>query len=69
MRIVKNGCGQSGHRTLKFNVSEEWIDKMNYDPGANTGKLKNISLIFEWVIWKMAVGIYLAHETLKSAVS
>ena len=27
--VVRNGCGQSGHRTLKFAVSQEWIGGMN----------------------------------------
>ena len=28
--MVKNGCGQSGHGTLKLTVSREWIDGMNW---------------------------------------
>ena len=30
MEIVKNGCGQSVHRTLKLTVSREWIDGINW---------------------------------------
>ena len=36
---------------------------------ANSGKLKVISLIFEWAWSKIDVAIYLVHETLKSTVS
>ena len=28
--FIKNGFGQSCHGTLKLNVSQEWIDGMNY---------------------------------------
>ena len=28
--MVRNGYGQSGHGTLKFIVSQEWIDGMNW---------------------------------------
>ena len=28
--MVKNGCGQSGDRTLKLTVSEGWIDGVNW---------------------------------------
>ena len=27
---MRNGCGQSGRRTLKLGVSQEWIDAMNW---------------------------------------
>ena len=37
--------------------------------GANSGKLKFISLIFEWVWSKMGIAIYLVYGTLKYAVS
>ena len=37
--------------------------------GANSGILKVISLIFEWVRSKMGVAIYLVYEAVKSAVS
>ena len=30
MCMVKNGCGQSGHSTLKLAVSQEWIDGRNW---------------------------------------
>ena len=29
MGKVKNGCGQSDHRTLKLAVSERWTDGIN----------------------------------------
>ena len=49
--MVKNGCGQSGHRTLKLTRSREWIDRMKwfFHAGADWGKLKVISLISGWV--------------------
>ena len=27
--MVRNGCGESCHGTLKFTVSEEWTDGIN----------------------------------------
>ena len=47
MVMVKNGHGQSGHRTLKLTVSQEWIDEITnfLHDGANSGKLKLISMI------------------------
>ena len=30
MGMARNGCGQSGHWTLKLAVSQEWIDGMNW---------------------------------------
>ena len=29
MDMARNGCGQSGHRTLKVAVSQELINEMN----------------------------------------
>ena len=48
--MMKNGCGQSGHGTLELTVSQEWIDEWTdfLHAGANLGKLKFNSLIFEW---------------------
>ena len=28
--MVKNDCGQSGHETLKFTVSQKWTDGINW---------------------------------------
>ena len=28
--MIKNGCGQSGERTPKLTVSEEWTDGINW---------------------------------------
>ena len=44
--MVKNGRGQSGHRNLKLTVSQKWTDILH--AGANSGKLKVISMIFRW---------------------
>ena len=30
MGMFKNGCGQSGHRTLKLTVSQKWVDGINW---------------------------------------
>ena len=66
--MVKNGCGQSSHETLKLTVSQDWMEWTDFfHAGSNSGKLKVISLIFEWALSKMDVAIYLVHETLKSA--
>ena len=46
---VKNGCGHSGHTTLKLAVSEEQIDGINsYFFVTNSGKLKFILITFGW---------------------
>ena len=37
--MVKNGCGQSGHTTLKLTVSQNWT---------NSVKLKFDSIIVGW---------------------
>ena len=46
--MVKNGCGQSGHRILKLTVSQECTDELNkfFNAGANSGKLKVAPVIF-----------------------
>ena len=64
--MVKNGCSQSGQGALKSQEWTEWTDFLN--AGANSGKLKVISLIFEWSWLKMGIAIYLVHETQKSAL-
>ena len=40
--MVRNGCGQSGHRTLKLAASQECTDggKKFFNAGANSGKPK-----------------------------
>ena len=66
--IVKNGCDQSGHRTLKLNVFQElnelmeWTDILHAN--ANSGKLKVISMIFGWAKSKMDMA-NIVHETLQ----
>ena len=46
--MVKNGCGQSVHGSLKLTVSQEVIDEYTdmLHAGANSGKPKVISMIF-----------------------
>ena len=49
--MVKNGCGLSGHRTLKLTVSEECTHRWSkhfLNAGANSGKLKVASMSFGW---------------------
>ena len=43
--MVKNGCGQPGHGTLKLTASHEWADFLH--AARNSGKLKVILMIFE----------------------
>ena len=59
MGVARNGCGQCGHRTLKLAVSQEWIDAMTdfWHAGANSRKLKVISMIFGWARSKMGMVI------------
>ena len=47
MRVVKNGCGQSGYRTLKLTISQECTDGVSrfFKAGANSGKLKVASIM------------------------
>ena len=57
--MVKNGCGQSGQRTLKLLVSQKLTDRINYflHTGANSRKLKVDSINFAWVQSKMAMAL------------
>ena len=58
--MVKNGCGQSGHQTLKLTGSQEWIMIEWTDilhAGTNSGKLKVISMIFGWTWSEMGMAI------------
>ena len=54
--MVKNGCGQSNHGSLKYIT-----DFLH--ASTNAGRLKVDSIIFECALSKMAVA--LVHETLK----
>ena len=57
--MVKNGCGLSGHETLKLTVSQnksiEWTGFLH--AGANSEKSKVISMIFGWAWSKISVAI------------
>ena len=69
--MVKNGCAQSGHGTLKLTVSQEWVDWMNwlFTCRCKFRKAKSYCTDF-WVgMVKNGVAIYLIHGTLKFAVS
>ena len=47
--MVKNECGQSS-----MGLKNEWMEWTDFlHAGANSGKLKVISLIFDWVLSKM----------------
>ena len=48
MDMVKNGCGQPGHRNLSLTVSQKWTD-------TNSGWLKVDLIIFGLVWSKMAM--------------
>ena len=64
----QNGCGQSGHGTLKLAISRMnwWKELIFLQGGANSGKQKVISNDF-WVgLVKNGHG-HSVHETLKSA--
>ena len=66
--MARNGCGQSGHGTLKLAVSQEWIDAMNWFLACwwKFKEVKSYSNDF-WVgLVKNGHG-HLVHETLKSA--
>ena len=55
--MVKSGCDQSGHRTLKLTVSQmnKWNEKVFLPAGKNSGKLKVDSMIFGWVLSKLTM--------------
>ena len=66
--MVRNGCGQPGHRTLKLAVSQEWVDGMIWF-FAWWCKFRKVKSNFNdfWVeVVKIGCG-HLVHETLKSA--
>ena len=65
--MVRNGCGQSSHRTLKLTVSQKWIDGMNwlFACWCKFRKAKSYFTDF-WVgLVKNGCG-HLVHETPKS---
>ena len=66
----KNGCGQSGHRTLKLTVPQELTDGMNWY-FAYWCKVKKVKSYFNdfWVGMVKNGCSDLDHEALKSAVS
>ena len=67
--MVRNGCDQSGRRTQKLTLKNEWTEWVDFlHAGANSENLKVISLIFECEWLKIGVAISLVRETLKWAV-
>ena len=66
MDLVKNGCGQSGHGTLKLTVSQKWTGFLH--DGTNFKKVKNEFNDFLVGMVKNDHGL-LVHETLKFAAS
>ena len=64
--MVRDGCGQPGQRTQLYlkNVSQEWVDGMNWFlcAGVNSGKLKVISMIFGWMWSKL--GLFMRPRSL-----
>ena len=57
--MVRDGCGQPGHRTLKFTLCLKWIDEWTdfLYAGANSGKLKVIQWFLGGCGQKMVVAI------------
>ena len=68
--MVKNGCGQSDHVTLKLTVSQKLEDGINWFFACwyKFGKAKSWFNDFGVGVVKNGHGL-LVHETLKSAVS
>ena len=68
--MLKNVCGQYGHRTLKLAVSLEWIDEMKLFIACRCKfrKAKSWFNDFSVGVLKNEHG-YLVNETVKSAVS
>ena len=57
--MLKNGCGQSGHGTLKLAVSQESMEWNGFlHAHANSGKLKVYSMIFGLAWSKMGMAVY-----------
>ena len=67
--MVKNGCGQSGHKTLKLTVSQKWTDGIKW-VFACWSRFSWFKLI-QWFFGGHGLNGHglLVHETLKSAVS
>ena len=68
--MVKDGCGHSGHRTLKLAVSQEWMDGINWF-SACWYKLRKAKFNFShfWLgVVRNGHGL-LCHRTLNSAIS
>ena len=56
--MAKNDCGQSGHGALKIDFISKintWNKLIFLPAGANIGKLKAHSIIFEWSWSKISV--------------
>ena len=55
--MVKNGCGQSGHKTLKLAVSQEGVNEKNlfFACWYNSVKLKVTIIIFGWAWSEMSM--------------
>ena len=70
MDMYKNGRGQSGHKTLKLTLSQEWIDEMNWFFLCFC-KFSKAKIYFNYFgVGKFRNGHgHLVHETLKFAVS
>ena len=68
MGVARNECGQSGHRTLKLAVSQEWIDAMNWFFAwwCKFWKVKSCFNDF-WVGLVKNGHVHLGHDSLKSA--
>ena len=68
MGLVKNGCGQSVHETLKLTVSKEWFDGMNWFFACWWKFNKDKSSFNDfWVGLVKDKHHHLVHETCKSA--
>ena len=66
--MVREGCHQPGHRTLKLTVSQDWIDEMNWFFACWCKFIKVKNNFND--LWMDAVKNgrdHLVHETLKSA--
>ena len=68
--MVKNGCGQSCHRTLKLTVSQKWTDGINWFFVCWHKFRKTKSWFNDFCVGLVKNGCgLLVHETLKYAVS
>ena len=66
--VVRNGCGQSDHRTLKLTVSQEWVDGRNWFFACWCKFRKAKSNLNDFWVNVIRIGHgHLVHETLKSA--